>query len=528
MSKEYKPVQVPCKFFLQGTCFHGNSCRFSHQIQSGSKQSAKQTFSNRVCRYFQSPSGCNAKQCKFLHDGINVSNPHDDQLAKEDKSFQQTLCKCVQPDFARLSCKPKKFNTNKCKSVPLCVLEFPLDTLNKIFQPNTKQLSTTFWFRSGHIEPESVLIRIRQIGKSKSSQQQSIVEGPNGHIHCILKWIETKLGLLCCKNQLTDIEGNRMNLLCYSTYLPGEPIPQQLETRLWNVFKSKPDKKNIQQSPTLDSTMKSLILQYEELSSAETESEDEEDEELGLEEEDDEPSESEESETLSDDETALIERAEEFMFSDFLFRLASGSKESIHKQFDSISPNEGISLFLSEFLPKIGGAEILKFSSGAMNMLNEASAGCGTSSQISEALSFEVFHRLFGFEFSLAEMQIEYNQPNAPRLDYLCQSKSSLVGVSVTRAWNGGTKPYLQSNASQLLLKKLNGLNRARDSVALHQLWDIQLLHIWVPNRRIGRLLSSAASQLGSNFTPSCPTVILLSYTQFHIPLEYSFLYRCD
>ena len=58
----------------------------------------------------------------------------------------------------------------------------------------------------------------------------------------------------------------------------------------------------------------------------------------------------------------------------------------------------------------------------------------GGHSERSEALSFEVLHRLLGAELLKAEMEIKYINSNWKKTDYLVTIQGRKIAVSVTRS----------------------------------------------------------------------------------------------
>jgi hypothetical protein len=115
-------------------------------------------------------------------------------------------------------------------------------------------------------------------------------------------------------------------------------------------------------------------------------------------------------------------------------------------------------------------------SCGAQKVFLEPNAG--GNSVNSEAMSFEVLHRLYGARLVKTEMAIEYWHPNWKKTDYSVVLYGRRIGVSVTRAmkYRGVFTP---EDARWLLYKKLNGVNISTVGVVREDRWEKQILHLW-------------------------------------------------
>lgn len=134
------------------------------------------------------------------------------------------------------------------------------------------------------------------------------------------------------------------------------------------------------------------------------------------------------------------------------------------------------------------------FSRGAVAVLTTPNAG--GASENSEALSFEVLHRLFGAHLVKTEMQIHY-APNSKKTDYLILIGDQRLGVSVTRAMKH-TDPldFTPNDAEALLMKKLKGIRVSTAGVDPVDSWERQLLHVWAQDQRISDLLEDTFDAL--------------------------------
>eukprot|EP00164_Ancoracysta_twista_P001391 GFYU01001813.1.p1 GENE.GFYU01001813.1~~GFYU01001813.1.p1 ORF type:complete len:287 (+),score=57.13 GFYU01001813.1:208-1068(+) len=129
-------------------------------------------------------------------------------------------------------------------------------------------------------------------------------------------------------------------------------------------------------------------------------------------------------------------------------------------------------------------------SEGALKMLNLPNAG--GNSKLSEVLSFELLHRLYGFEFQAAEMEVRY-YIDYKKTDYTVTMGENTLGVSVTRAVNTSFKfhgVYTVHDAVYLLTKKLSGIEMST-KCAVDQ-WICQILHIWAPTRQVAECVYHA------------------------------------
>ncbi len=103
----------------------------------------------------------------------------------------------------------------------------------------------------------------------------------------------------------------------------------------------------------------------------------------------------------------------------------------------------------------------------------------GGSSILSEAFSFEVLYWCEGAELLKTEMEIDYQDPQGTITDLLVLIDGHKVGVSVTRAvsWPKDA-PYSDTQAQELLKKKLSGIQASTANVAPEDAWTKQILHV--------------------------------------------------
>ncbi|KAJ6248013.1 hypothetical protein M0813_18111 [Anaeramoeba flamelloides] len=138
-------------------------------------------------------------------------------------------------------------------------------------------------------------------------------------------------------------------------------------------------------------------------------------------------------------------------------------------------------IYTNEFCPNCDFCD-LSLSKGAKKLLETENAG--GSSIISEALSFEVLHRLFRCKLLATEMEIQYKDPHSPITDYAISIDGQAFGVSVTRAmkWPIGST-FTTVDGTKLLKKKLSGIIKSTKN-AMNPKFEKQILHIWAENSK--------------------------------------------
>ncbi|KAK2943217.1 putative PE-PGRS family protein [Blattamonas nauphoetae] len=153
------------------------------------------------------------------------------------------------------------------------------------------------------------------------------------------------------------------------------------------------------------------------------------------------------------------------------------------------------------------------FSPDAIRMLSLPNAG--GHSENSEALSFELIHRMFGATLDKAEMEIHYANEHWKKTDYVCRIKSHRLGVSVTRAV-GFPKPenFDIGQAASLLKKKLFGICVSSVGVEDDDKWERQLLHVWCQSPSNALLLRDAYSALHESLRGD--TIVILTIAENH------------
>ncbi|KAG9400523.1 hypothetical protein AC1031_010743 [Aphanomyces cochlioides] len=139
----------------------------------------------------------------------------------------------------------------------------------------------------------------------------------------------------------------------------------------------------------------------------------------------------------------------------------------------------------------------------------------GGQSVVSEALSMEYMHQLFGAVDVVTEMQIEYWSPNWKKVDYLCTIQSARVAVSVTRAMKFRRRdPFTESDAKALLRKKLYGLVVAKSGVSAAQRYAKSILHIWCQTKLIADKIAACYQAIVAELDIEDNVILMATVTQ--------------
>jgi hypothetical protein len=135
-------------------------------------------------------------------------------------------------------------------------------------------------------------------------------------------------------------------------------------------------------------------------------------------------------------------------------------------------------------------------SKGAEKIYKEPNAG--GSSVNSEALSADLFDTLFNAKNIITEMEIDYEDMNWKKCDYLMEISNETFGVSVTRAMKHPSPDlYDYEDAELLLSRKLSGLIVARSGI-LHEDYNFtkSILHIWCQTPKIADIITDVYNRM--------------------------------
>jgi len=98
--QEYRPVQEICKYYLNGTCKWGNSCRFSHETAMPIHNTKE------ICKFYKEGTCRNGGNCPFSHELLNGQGPTKEELNEElqqlEKEIEQLTIQLVQKQQRRL------------------------------------------------------------------------------------------------------------------------------------------------------------------------------------------------------------------------------------------------------------------------------------------------------------------------------------------------------------------------------------------------------------------------------------------
>lgn len=137
-------------------------------------------------------------------------------------------------------------------------------------------------------------------------------------------------------------------------------------------------------------------------------------------------------------------------------------------------------------------------SEGAKKMC-EPGVNAGGGSEISEAVSYEIFHTQKGAELLMTEKDIENHMKNQPIIDYICKISGKMVGVSVTRAMKN-SENFTENYATQFLKEKMSKIevatDKQKDIRGLFPKWEMKILHVMAQNEVMAKMVSKAANKL--------------------------------
>lgn len=150
-----------------------------------------------------------------------------------------------------------------------------------------------------------------------------------------------------------------------------------------------------------------------------------------------------------------------------------------------------------------------------MNLTSEArlvqyTPNAGGSSEISEALSFEILKKFFNAKLLKTEMEIFYFPMGGSITDYVVKVFDTTIAVSVTRAMKHNDEEFTYENADALLRKKLKGIVQSSKNSLLK--WDKQVLHCWTNKENIVKLVNDVWSNLGDHLKTNTVLLITLAH----------------
>ena len=144
---------------------------------------------------------------------------------------------------------------------------------------------------------------------------------------------------------------------------------------------------------------------------------------------------------------------------------------------------------------------------GALTRYNSENAG--GSSLCSEVMSLQVLHECEGADLYKMETEVTYDV-EGKITDYIALIDGDKVGVSVTRAYKGPSNTdYTAQDATDLLEKKLAGINESTQNVSAEDAWVKQVLHIWTLQPDWVDVLEGAYSDLAAEL--KADTIVLVT-----------------
>jgi len=124
-----------------------------------------------------------------------------------------------------------------------------------------------------------------------------------------------------------------------------------------------------------------------------------------------------------------------------------------------------------------GGFDAAYLSEDGTRILESENAG--GSSIYSEVFAFEMLLHCEQAKLLKTETEISYTDPNGKITDILVDMDTLKIGVSVTRAFvYPPDTPYTEEMATELLTKKLSGIQASSANVTEEDVWEKQVLHV--------------------------------------------------
>lgn len=153
-------------------------------------------------------------------------------------------------------------------------------------------------------------------------------------------------------------------------------------------------------------------------------------------------------------------------------------------------------------------------SPGGQRMYDTPNAG--GSSVESEVISFEMLHHCEGATLHRTETEVMY-QPASDAgansiTDLVVDIGGERVGVSVTRVYRPAPMVVTEAIAREIILGKLQGINRSSVRVLPKDRWVKQVLHVFVADPAVMPLVRSAWMSI--DLATRADTVVLVTLTR--------------
>jgi hypothetical protein len=155
-----------------------------------------------------------------------------------------------------------------------------------------------------------------------------------------------------------------------------------------------------------------------------------------------------------------------------------------------------------------------QLSPGGQRLFDTPNAG-GSSTE-SEVMSFELLARCEGAALVATETEVMYQPPDDAGAnsitDMVVTIGADRVGVSVTRAYRPMPMVFTDAIARDLLVTKLNGVNRSTVRVLPAQRWVKQVLHVFAPDMAAAQAVARAWATLDAATRSN--TIVLVTTTR--------------
>ncbi len=144
--------------------------------------------------------------------------------------------------------------------------------------------------------------------------------------------------------------------------------------------------------------------------------------------------------------------------------------------FEKLIRDQTNSGFVITYFDQMKSFKDMSLTADARRILNTPNAG-GSSIE-SETLSFEILKQYFNAKLLKTEMEVPYWPEGGSINDYVVYLFETVIGVSVTRAMNFKSGVFTGEDATNLLVKKLNGICQSSRNSLIK--WGKQILHVWL------------------------------------------------
>jgi hypothetical protein len=152
-----------------------------------------------------------------------------------------------------------------------------------------------------------------------------------------------------------------------------------------------------------------------------------------------------------------------------------------------------------------------ELSPGGQRLFDTPNAG-GSSGE-SEVMSYEVLHVCEGADLLKTETEIAYGGPvdggGSPITDFLVTIQGKKVGVSVTRAYKPASQGYTVADATTLLTKKLDDIQKSSARVLAADKWVKQILYVFAETQAQYDAAKTAWGQLSA--AVKADTIVVLT-----------------